>query len=184
MIYFACLSTYGYSILVKTDYLPPIMGGAQGNQWKNVWIDFPIVNDQAYAREMKVYYLFSLGYHVMSTAKHLYDSWYIMKRDFLEMLLHHVLTLALYMLSYMINITKVGSLVMFLHDIADVPVAGLKALVETTSSKLTVVVGSIIMPGTWFYTRLWVFPQLIYFCFIKHPTPMIFPHLDVEGHRD
>jgi len=133
---------------------------------------------------MKFYYLASLGYHMMSTFKHMYDSWFLVKKDFLEMLLHHILTMGLFMFSYMINLTKVGSLVMFLHDIADVPIALLKSVIETTFKKAIIPIGSGWLPIAWFYTRLWVFPQLIYHCFLVHPIPMIFPNMNLEGHRD
>jgi hypothetical protein len=49
---------------------------------------------------------------------------------------------------------------MFLHSIADVPLEMVRVFIETTFMTPTVI-GIILMTSSWFYTRLWVFPQVI-----------------------
>ena len=86
----------------------------------------------------------------------------------MEMMLHHLITLFLCAFSYMLNMTLVGAIVMFLHDIADIPTQFVRCFSETTKFKTTIcsVVGMIV---TWFYTRIIVFPYCIYQFFIFYP---------------
>ena len=42
------------------------------------------------------------------------------RKDFIAMIIHHVLTIALIMFSYSTRYHKIGLLVMFFHDISDV----------------------------------------------------------------
>ena len=81
----------------------------------------------------------------------------------MEMFLHHLLTVALYSISYMSNFIKHGSVIMFLHDWADIPTALTKTFVETTFKKATWL-GGILVLFLWAYSRLVVFPQIVYFC--------------------
>lgn len=90
-----------------------------------------------------------------------------MRNDFVEMFLHHVVTLMLYGGSYMINMTDAGSVIMYLHDWADVFTSFVRCFTETTLTPLSVA-SALGMLLSWFYTRLWVFPQVIYWsCFHK-----------------
>jgi hypothetical protein len=83
------------------------------------------------------------------------------RNDFVEMFLHHVVTLILYGFSYMINFTNTGAIVMYLHDWADIFTAFVRCFTETTFTPLSVlsVIG---MATSWFYTRIYIFPQIIY----------------------
>lgn len=80
--------------------------------------------------------------------------------DFLEMFLHHLLTIALYCCSYLTNNQTIGVLVMLLHDIGDIPISFLKFLLETGPKSGAVVLG-VVNLFVWPYTRLYVFPQII-----------------------
>ena len=42
-------------------------------------------------------------------------------QDFLEVLLHHVATIALLLACYAISMVKMGTLIVLLHDVSDVP---------------------------------------------------------------
>lgn len=46
--------------------------------------------------------------------------WMLFPQDFLIMFLHHVATISLIVFSYVNNMARVGTLVMCLHDAADV----------------------------------------------------------------
>ena len=71
--YFTLITAYGYVVLSQTDFLPPMLGGNPDNKIENVWKDFPIVDDQAYAKHFKLYYLLGLSYHVMSSCELIAD---------------------------------------------------------------------------------------------------------------
>lgn len=77
------------------------------------------------------------------------------------MMLHHGLTILLYGISYYMNRVESGAIIMFLHDWADIPTSLLQCFVETTYEKITIF-SSVMMMLVWFYTRLIIFPQVIY----------------------
>ena len=81
----------------------------------------------------------------------------------------------------MSNVTKIGSLVMFLHDWADIPTSLLKFIVETNFKTATWVIG-ILNVIVWGYSRILVFPQIIYYGFIIHPAKLVYPNYLVPGH--
>ena len=83
------------------------------------------------------------------------------KSDFIEMSLHHLVTLLLYGFSYLLNMQEIGSTIAFIHDIADVLTNLAKVMAETIYWKLSAIPhGSNVF--MWFYTRLVVFPWVIY----------------------
>ena len=51
------------------------------------------------------------------TINHFFE---VKRKDFVEMLLHHVTTLGLILFSWFVNFTRFGVLVMVLHDVSDV----------------------------------------------------------------
>ena len=50
------------------------------------------------------------------------------RKDFFELTVHHVATLALLFFSYAVNFWRVGTLVMVVHDVADIVLEGAKSL--------------------------------------------------------
>jgi len=63
---------------------------------------------------------------------------------------------------YMTNRWDVGTVVAYLHDIADVPMMTSKVLSETNVPKTTAIVFVFGM-GVWAYTRLYILPyEMIY----------------------
>jgi len=120
-IYFTFITTAGYIVLSKTDFLPPMLGGKKENIVANFWKDFPVMADPTYADSVKNYYLISLGYHCVSIVTLVSDHIKARRNDFVEMLLHHMITVSLFVMGYMTGISKMGAVTMFLHDIADIP---------------------------------------------------------------
>lgn len=92
------------------------------------------------------------------------------KTDFVEMMVHHLLTLLLYGSSYLLNIQEIGSMIAFIHDIADIYTNVSKLLSETVIWKLATIphFSNLVV---WFYTRLYVFPWVIY-TYVTLPTDL------------
>ena len=44
-------------------------------------------------------------------------------QDFTQMIVHHVATIALLYFSWIMNFVRIGTLVLIVHDVADVPMA-------------------------------------------------------------
>ena len=87
------------------------------------------------------------------------------RTDFREMFLHHILTISLYIISYLTNFTKAGALIMFLHDWINIPMGLSKASVELKGyDTLTFISGLTIVPA-YFWSRLYAFPLVIYYAF-------------------
>ena len=57
--YFSMTTFVGYYVLNKTDFLPPMLGGT--GSLKNLYNNFPFVDDPSYATEFKYYYRLMLG---------------------------------------------------------------------------------------------------------------------------
>lgn len=110
---------------------------------------------------LKYYYLGTMGFHLYSLIHHASHK---ARNDFMEMTLHHGSTLFLYFLSYSINRVEAGAIIMFLHDWADIPCSFVRCFTETTFvfPALISAIGMVIL---WFYTRLIVFPMIIYSTF-------------------
>jgi hypothetical protein len=66
----------------------------------------------------KLYYLGTMGYHLHQMIVHCTLE---ARNDFVEMFLHHVLTIFLYGQSYYLHRGSYGALIMYLHDWADIP---------------------------------------------------------------
>ena len=97
------------------------------------------------------------------------------KNDWAEMTLHHFLTIGLYVFMYLLNFIKIGSVIMFLHDWCDIWSPFTKIWVETEYKKLTVI-GAVMTWSLWIWTRLIVFPQIIYYGIHVYPNIMLFPN--------
>jgi hypothetical protein len=81
--------------------------------------------------------------------------------DFQEMMLHHVATNLLILGSSRCRLTRIGSMVFFIHDVSDVPV-DLSKLAHFVRFKVTTVTCFCAMVGVWCYTRLYLLPFIIY----------------------
>ena len=83
------------------------------------------------------------------------------RNDFVEMALHHFVTIYLYSGCYLLNCTEIGTVIAFLHDIADITTPLTKTLNETHFETATVIV-FLFNTLSWAYTRNYVFVLIIY----------------------
>jgi len=112
-----------------------------------------------HAPQLKEYLLITSGYHVAGFITHFMGP---RKNDFVEMGLHHIVALYLFGGAYIFNGWEAGSVLAFLHDLADIATNMVKFLSE---SKFKTAAGiwfvSVFMP-VWFYTRCLALPYMIY----------------------
>ncbi|CAN8003773.1 unnamed protein product [Ixodes hexagonus] len=64
------------------------------------------------------YYMVQLGFYLSCTLSHFVST---KRRDFWQMFVHHIVTVTLLCLSWSCNLHRIGSLVLVIHDFADVP---------------------------------------------------------------
>lgn len=93
-------------------WFPPVLGG------KGEIREAYLILNEAPGFALKYYYFVQLGYHFHSLLYMLVFS--PIRNDFIEMLLHHLVTIILIGGSYLANYCAMGALVTFTHDIGDV----------------------------------------------------------------
>jgi len=71
--------------------------------------------------------------------------------------MHHIIAVALIVFSYLINFTYAGALIIFVHDIADVPGYAVKSSTDTSSMFMTLF-NYFSLLAVWGYFRLYVMP--------------------------
>lgn len=159
-VYYSFNVCFGYYIGRQTDFLPWSLGGKPENSLGNMWNTYPVDNND-YHQILKFYYLITFGYHSCCIF-HLYQTHMAQPRsDLSEMILHHFATLILYFSSFIVGALKVGLVMSFLHDIADISVSLCKIFFETRLKKLTYITWTM-MVVSWGWTRLYVFPIVIW----------------------
>lgn len=132
------------------------MGGS--GKLSNIFEEWP---NWPKPRYFDVFYIASAGYHIESMISHLISP---KNGDFLEMVLHHVVTLNLIYFSYMVCFTKVGILILFLHNWSDVFAAGARGFGYIWSPVPALFCVGLI--GSWYYSRIYCFAFIIYEVFV------------------
>ena len=95
-----------------SNFLPRSLFGS--GDLSHVHDNYPLVKWPA---GLKTYYLATMGYHLHMLIHHSLDN---VRHDYMEMMLHHIVTMFLYGFSYLVNTTLGGAVIMYLHDIADI----------------------------------------------------------------
>lgn len=114
------------------------------------------------------YYMSSMAFYWSLTFSQFIDN---KRKDFWQMFIHHVLTLVLFIFSWICNIHRVGSLILLVHDSADVLVEAAKALKYAKFQRTCDIVFGL-FTVTWIVTRLLIFPRIIYACIFQTLQPI------------
>lgn len=116
------------------------------------------------------YYNIELGYYISSIITQFYD---VHLSDFWALFTHHVATVLLLCFSWACNFHRIGSLVMIIHDIADIPLEAAKMVRNLRFSKLSSL-ASIIFVICWIVTRLYLLPTRVIY-YVAFYVPSIYP---------
>jgi hypothetical protein len=157
-------SFWAWTVLKDQPFFPTSLGGT--GAFALMLVDFPY---KKHCDQLGSVQLILMSYHTGALLVHIFDT---RKNDFLEMLLHHSVTMFLYGFSYMFNIWEPAVVIAYLHDVSDIPVCLTRLFVETDYKKLTVI-WFLTNAACWFYVRLLVFPQLVYTIWV---TPVDLGH--------
>ena len=103
--------------------------------------------------------MFTYGFHVQDFFNHIFFK--ECQTDYRELLVHHIATTSLYPGYLMGNLMAIGTLIAFLHDIADVFVVTSRFLNCIGWDKTTAVV-YIGLITSWCYTRVIILPFFLY----------------------
>ncbi|RZF39715.1 hypothetical protein LSTR_LSTR003957 [Laodelphax striatellus] len=115
------------------------------------WTGYPY---QTVSNDIWWYYMISLSFYWSLTASHFFD---VIRKDFWQMFIHHICTILLIMFSWVCNLHRVGSLVLLVHDCADVFLEAAKALKYGKYQKACDAVFAIFTIA-WIATRVIIFP--------------------------
>lgn len=121
---------------------------------KIIWDGYP---NNKIGIGMWYHYMISLGFYWSMTSTHFLET---RRKDFYQMFIHHLVTIALMVLSFTLNFTYIGSLVLFLHDIADVPLQLSKIFIYLKWKKLCDTT-FLIFTISWIITRCGIYPFIV-----------------------
>lgn len=108
----------------------------------------------------------TMAFYLSLSFSHFFDS---RRKDFWQMFAHHLVTLTLLTASWSVNAIRGGSLIVFVHDIADVLLEAGKAAKYAKRDKLCTFIFVIFM-FVWVVTRLGIFSKIVYSGIIQFPT--------------
>ncbi|XP_067356417.1 ceramide synthase 2 isoform X2 [Channa argus] len=135
---------------------------------KEVWADFP---KQSMLPSQYWYYLLEMGFYLSLLLSLSFD---VKRKDFKEQVIHHIATLTLLGFSWISNYIRVGTLVMAIHDSADILLEGAKvfnyAKWHGTANGIFVVFTVLFM-----VTRLVIFPFWVIHCTWVYPLEQFAP---------
>uniref|UniRef100_A0A3Q3JCL7 Ceramide synthase 3b n=1 Tax=Monopterus albus TaxID=43700 RepID=A0A3Q3JCL7_MONAL len=135
---------------------------------KEVWAGFP---KQSMLPSQYWYYHLEIGFYLSLLLRLTFD---VKRKDFKEQVIHHIATLTLLSFSWISNYIRIGTLVMALHDFADVLLEGAKvfnyAKWHQTANAMFVVFTVVFM-----LTRLVIFPFWLIHCTWVYPLEQFAP---------
>ena len=118
--------------------------------WENILAEKP----QKMELEFKAFYMLQLGYHLQSIGWHFVEE---RRPDFATMMVHHVVTVMLIVGSYVSHFSRIGMLVLLVHDSSDIFVCITKCF-HMCGWKKPAHVCFGLMVLAWAYTRLYLYP--------------------------
>jgi len=152
LCYFLFAGVWGFSVLKDKPWTPPIFGGSGASI--ECWTELPY---HVVPEDVRLYYMISLAYHTHSLIFHVSGE---RRNDFMEMILHHTCTIFLMSFSYLINFIRIGTLVLFVHDVPDIFAYAIKFVVDTGNAPLILTFYFALL-AVWGYVRLFVFPLFV-----------------------
>lgn len=134
------------------------------NCWKG-WPHHPVGTD------LYIYYLIELGFYWSLILSLLMD---IKRKDFKVMIIHHIATIILLYMSWVLNFIRIGALTLFVHDIVDPYLAGAKMAKYCKNQAMCEALFGI-FAIVWIISRLGIYPfwvlHSVYFEIHDHVAP-------------
>ncbi|XP_070064991.1 ceramide synthase 6 isoform X3 [Drosophila virilis] len=129
---------------------------------KTCWYGYP---HQSVSNDIWWYYMISMSFYWSLTATQFFD---VKRKDFWQMFIHHMVTLLLMSLSWVCNLHRVGSLVLVVHDCADIFLEAAKLTKYANYQKVCDAIFAI-FTVVWIVTRLGFYPRIIYSSSVEAP---------------
>lgn len=157
--FYYCITILGGWYVLKDSFLlPPSLFGV--GDFHYTFKDFPFPERPQY---YQIYFTGSMGYHLSALIQLVFTS--EKKSDYIDLLLHHLVTIYLYGFSYLTN-TMIGGIIAHLHNCGDIFIAFTRVLSESEYKGCTAASFSFALV-VYLYTRLLVLSQCIYIVIFK-----------------
>ncbi|XP_022903944.2 ceramide synthase 5 [Onthophagus taurus] len=155
-LYYLCSFTYGLVVLWDKPWFWDI---------NECWNGYPY---QSVSTDIWWYYMFSLAFYWSLCVSQFFD---VKRKDFWQMFIHHIATIVLMSFSWICNLPRIGSLVLVVHDCADIFLEAAKMAKYSGYQKICDTIFAI-------FTILWITTRVgIYPFWIIHNTSIVAPTL-------
>lgn len=144
-LYYLSIFIYGVFIMLKKPWLYDV---------NKCWYDYPHHNLD---NDVWWYYMISLSFYWSMVFTHFFET---KRKDFWQMFFHHLVTIALITFSWTCNFTRVGTLILVLHDCADIPLQAAKMCIYVGHKAVCDAVFAL-FAVTWVLTRDCIYPLWI-----------------------
>ncbi|KAK7081269.1 Ceramide synthase 5, partial [Halocaridina rubra] len=141
-VYYSLYTIFGIVVLWDKPWLWDI---------RHCWYNFP---EHSIDDDVWWYYMISLGYYWCMTLTHFFQH---LRKDSLQMFLHHVLTIMLITFSWTCNFVRVGTLVLLVHECTDLPMLIAKIFILYKNQSLTDMF-FVVFLLLWLSTRTGLYP--------------------------
>ena len=173
LLFYGSSSLFGYFYVLPGE--PYFNFPVDKNTGATMWMNHPA----PIPAKIHWYYVYQLGFYFAE----LYAIFVEPKRsDFVEYVIHHIVTIVLIAVSYVAHEHRVGAMIIFIHDVPDVILCFTKLFLYTgldNASSATFV----LFTATFAFLRLYCFPLITYtiFCLAPqfHPATTAFWFLAV-----
>ncbi|XP_069185623.1 ceramide synthase 6 [Procambarus clarkii] len=153
--YYTFIFLYGLYVMCGKPWLWDIL---------YCWYDFP---NHSVDDDVWWYYMISLSFYWSMTFTHFFE---IKRKDFWQMFFHHLVTIALITFSWTCNLTRIGTLVLIVHDCADIPLQLAKMSIYSGHKAFCDAVFAI-FAVLWVITRVGIYPMwILYSTAVDAPT--------------
>lgn len=115
------------------------------------------------------YYNIELGFYLSLLCSQFFDT---KRKDFWQMFMHHIVTVLLITLSWACNFHRMGSLVLAIHDVADIPLELAKLFKYAKFQRCADLV-FVFFTFTWILTRCYVLPTRVIYYTAYEATKLI-----------
>jgi len=144
-VFYTCILGYGINCLWDKAWLWNI---------RFCWYNYPF---HQMDNDIWWYYMLELSFYWSLSISQFFD---VKRKDFWEMLIHHITTISLIMFSWTAHFTRIGTLVMILHDCAD-HLLELAKLFRYASYRKTCDAIFVVFSIVWVITRCGLYPSWI-----------------------
>ncbi|XP_033824651.1 ceramide synthase 2 [Periophthalmus magnuspinnatus] len=135
---------------------------------REVWAGFP---KQSLLPSQYWYYYSEMGFYLSLLLSLTFD---VKRKDFNEQVIHHIATLTLLSFSWISNYIRIGTLVMAVHDSADILLEGAKVINYAKWNKAANII-FVVFTALFMLTRLVIFPFWLIHCTWVYPLELYPP---------